>query len=72
MNGPFIEGHEAALIFLGGYIFAVLTVWGAYRHYKDCKRILSTRKEPTLTLRPFNERDAEYDPHADENNFGRH
>ena len=70
MNGPIIEGHEQALWILAAGFFVAILYLGFVRHWKDVRRLMEARKKPRI-LRPFHERDAEYDPYADENNLGR-
>ena len=65
-----IDGHETALCLTGLCIVLSAMTWFAMRQIDDI-RSGKYKKKPTA-LRPFNERDHEYDPHADENNLGRH
>jgi len=70
MNGPIIEGHEQALWILAAGFFVAILYLGFVRYFKNVWRFMEARKKPRV-LRPFRERDAEYDPYADENNLGR-
>jgi len=67
-----VDGHETALCVATLWIAFLFIAWFAMRQIDDIRCGKYKGKEKPRALRPFNERDHEYDPHADENNLGRH